>query len=115
MLPGVALLVLSTSIRFGQVHEEIHRFEGRVPEHLILRATLFRNALVSLYAGVCCFAVASLVGGVGAVLDFEPSGAVLGLTGAGVAALAYAALTLVRESTRLLEVIRSHAHDGDHG
>ena len=50
--PGVGLLILSTSARFGQLHQELHRHlaEGNSPavNHLRSRARLLHNALVSL-------------------------------------------------------------------
>lgn len=114
MLPGVALLVLSTSVRYGQIHEEFHRFESKgalpvdAPGHLLQRATLFRNALVSLYSAVCCFALGSLSGGLAALVQSELHTPVLVLTAIGVAAVAYAAAQLIRESLQSLEVIRAH-------
>ena len=55
LLPGVALLIISTSARFEQIHNEFHRLLEHPDDHskivarnLVLRSTLFRNALVNL-------------------------------------------------------------------
>ena len=73
LLPGVALLVMSTATRFGQIHNELHHLlevdDAVTPifwQHLSRRAMLFRNALVSLYLSIGAFVMGSLVG---AVLD----------------------------------------------
>ncbi|WP_457651566.1 DUF2721 domain-containing protein [Rhodocaloribacter sp.] len=115
LLPGVALLILSTAFRFNRLHDEMHELlehAGRTSEdvvrRLMRRAFLFRNTLVALYVCVALFALASLLG----VLLLEWSDAsrwvVLGLLGAGIGCLAYAALALIRESTLSLDIIEEH-------
>lgn len=66
LLPGVALLVISTSTRYAQLHEEFHRLlvsteptTVDLARHLLARARLFRNALIALYTSVCLFALGS--------------------------------------------------------
>lgn len=114
MLPGVALLVMSTSIRYGQIHQEFHHFQendvtpDEAPGMLLRRAVLFRNALVALYVAICLLALASLGGGVASLWEGDAHIPVVGLTAAAVATVAYAAVALVRESLRSLDVIRSH-------
>jgi hypothetical protein len=115
LLPGVALLVLSTSIRFGQLHEEIHQLGEQPSErlsqsaaHLLLRARLFRNALVSLYVSVSLLAAASLLGGIINVWWGQGKWVLLVLTALGVAGLLVAAVLLIRESWALVDVIRDH-------
>ena len=73
LLPGVALLVMSTAVRFGQIHDELHHMleiDEAVTlvfwQHLSRRTMLFRNALVSLYLSIGAFVMGSLVG---ALLD----------------------------------------------
>lgn len=118
LLPGVALLVMSTAIRFGQVHEEMHRHLSSdhgdrhdEPSHLVSRATLFRNALVALYISIAILAAAGLVGGVARLWMANAEAPVLILTAAAVGCLAYAAITLIRESTLLMRVIEAHGKE----
>ncbi len=52
LLPGVGLLIMSTSIRFGQLHQELHlqleKKNAGAVAHLRNRAGYFHTALVSL-------------------------------------------------------------------
>ncbi len=64
LLPGVAMLIMSTSARYGQIHQEFHRLVSERSSRydpdtksLMHRATLFRNALVGLYASVTALAL----------------------------------------------------------
>jgi len=79
--------------------------ESLVPR---VRAGMFRNALVALYASVAILAVASLVGGMAALWMAQAAVPVVALTAAAVGCLAYAAVTLIRESTLLMRVIEGH-------
>ena len=74
LLPGVALLIGSTSARFGQVHIEFHHMLDHPDAHarilsrnLLERSKLFRDALASLYTSVGLFSLGSLLGGVAGV------------------------------------------------
>lgn len=68
-LPGIALLIISTSARYTRVPEELHHLEAhrtgphlrRLARTLLGRAVLFRNALVGLYLCVTLFALAGVV------------------------------------------------------
>ena len=112
LLPGVALLIMSTSTRFWQIHEEFHRLLDRPDDHakivarqLVRRGTLFRDALFSLYAGVALFSIASLLGGF--INAWMPSllWVIGGLTLIGIAALVFASVQLIRESLVCMNVI----------
>jgi len=115
LLPGVALLIVSTAARYGQIHEELHHLqmdemavEPMFRQHLAHRARLFRNALVSLYVSVGAFALGSLIG---ALLDLsgQPSDwAVIALAFAGILCLIFAAYELIRESLLSFQVIAYH-------
>ncbi len=116
LLPGVALLIMSTSARFGQVQLEFHRLldhhdaHGRIlAGHLLKRSALFRNALVALYASVGLFALGSLLGGVVNLWRPESLWVVGGLTISGICGIVYAAVELIRESLLCLQVIRDHS------
>ena len=109
LLPGVALLVLSTSTRFGQLLDEFHRQEGRGREHALKhlrrRGRLLRNALVSLYISVALLVVASVVGTITSRLIGSASDVAAVMTVLGVVSVAFAALQLIRESFILMSVI----------
>lgn len=116
LLPGVGLLLLSTSARFGQLHAEVHQlFEDAalgnltVVHDLLQRARLFRYALTALYASSAFFAVGGISG---AVLDIlwpgAASGVVLAMAATGTICLLIASVLLVRESTLSLAIIESH-------
>jgi len=111
LIPGVGLLILSTSARFAEVLGEVHRREqaGReVLDHLLRRARLFRNALVSLYLAVVLFALAGVIG---CLLVTQPGVSMrvtTALTAGGIGGVILAAVELVRESLLSLAVIEEH-------
>ena len=121
LLPGVALLIVSTSARFGQLHAEFHHVLEHPNSHakllsrnLVRRSRLFRDALASLYISVGLFALGSLVG---AFVDFFwPTSVwfVGGFTIAGIGFVVFAAAQLFRESLICLEVIREHSETATH-
>ncbi len=104
--PGVALLILSTSTRFGQLHEELHRqlHEGTEASisHLRRRARLLHSALVNLYTSVGVLAFASLFGAaLGQAAPVVPRS----LMFLGVCIVTFASIQLIRESRLLMTVI----------
>jgi hypothetical protein len=64
LIPGVGLLVLSTSARFGQLHQELLRQQSegrsRAVTHLRQRARLLHSALVSFYVSVAVINFAAI-------------------------------------------------------
>ena len=118
LLPGVALMVLSTATRFGQVHDEIHRLMGedrtmhpRLAKRLFRRARMFRQALVALYGSVCFFSLGSLAGAIMEALMGETQWIVIAFALGGTVSLLYAAVRLVQESRLSLIVIELHLDD----
>jgi len=116
LLPGVALLILSTSMRYGQIHAEFHEMDhdkaGISPQSLkklVTRARFFRNALVSLYVSFGLFSLASLIGGLASAWMVQIETFVMVLSCLGILGLIFAAGTLVREASLSLDVIRDHA------
>ena len=116
LLPGVALLIMSTSLRYGQIHGEIHHLlehkdhvSKRAASHLLKRATLFRNALVSLYISVGLFSSAGLLGGLASIWTQRSNSIVTGLTCLGILSLVFASVQLIRESFLSLEIIKEHS------
>lgn len=120
LLPGTALLILSTAARFTSLHDEIHlllkeKATGMDKEgcELLQRAKMFRNALIFLYSAVVLFALGGLSGG---LTSFWPSLSrqiLLLMTVPGILCLLLASLFLLKESTIMLKVIRSHVRELD--
>lgn len=115
LLPGVALLIVSTSARFGQLHTEFYRLldhpdaHARIlAQHLMKRCALFRDSLVALYAGVGLFAFGSLLGGVVNLWRPESLWVVGSSTMIGIGCIVYAAVQLVREALVCLRVLVDH-------
>lgn len=96
VLPGVGLLIMSTSARYIRLHDELHH----VAEHgerdgvsrLLQRARWFRNALVSAYLSVVLLAMAGLV--LGASEAIEWVGMTVDLIGTVLAVLGVASLLI---------------------
>ena len=116
LLPGVALLTVSTANRFGQIQAEFHRLLDHPDSHaqivarsLVVRARLYRDALASLYASVCLFASGSLLGGVVNLWRPESLWLVGGLTIAGIGAIVFSAVQLLRESLLSLHVVQEQS------
>ena len=119
LLPGVALLVMSTSARYGQLHGELHQIAGHHDHpdtlerarRLLRRGELFRSALVALYLSVALLALASATGGVMALLGGDGKLLLVVLTCSAIVALLFAASQLFRESKLSLDVLREHVED----
>ncbi len=118
LVPGVAMLVLSTSARYEAVHDEIHTLleEGTATaascaQHVLARARLFRNSLVALYGAVCVLGLAGLIGGVSSLwLEGFHWLATVGCV-LGIALLIIAACILVLESTLSLKIVEAHTRE----
>jgi hypothetical protein len=116
LLPGVALLTVSTANRFGQIQAEFHRLLDHPDNHaqivarsLLVRARLYRDALACLYASVGLFALGALLGGVINLWRPESLWLVGGLTICGIAAIVFSAVQLLRESLLSLQVVREQS------
>ncbi|MFP4323738.1 MAG: DUF2721 domain-containing protein [Anaerolineales bacterium] len=115
ILPGIGLLIVSTSNRFGILHDEIHHWlDGSHDSHIVEQADLveraahFRNALVALYTSVFVFVCASVAGATMDFLGYKGDIIVFAISLIGIVAVGYASAELIRESLRSLEVIRAH-------
>jgi hypothetical protein len=115
LLPGVALLIGSTSARFGQLHTEFHRLIDHPDQrarllgrHLLKRSAIFRNALVALYGSVSLFAIGSLLGGVVNLWQPESLWVVGGLTIAGIGCIVYASIQLLWDALICLEALQEY-------
>ncbi len=115
LLPGVALLVASTSARLAQMHGEFHHLLDHHDGHakilsrqLVSRARRLRNALVSLYSSVCIFSFSALLGGILNVWQPQWVWTAGGVTLLGIIALFYAAFELAWESVTCMRIIDEH-------
>jgi len=117
ILPGVALLILSTSARLNRLHDEIDHIvygqrasDDQLIGRLLHRGRLFRDALISLYVAVALLSFAGLTGVFSLLYREMAAWLPVGLTGMAVGAIIYSALLLVRESRLSLDVMESHIH-----
>ncbi|NOX18975.1 MAG: DUF2721 domain-containing protein [Chlorobi bacterium] len=114
LLPGVALLILSTSSRYERIHDEIHHLEHskeeekEIASNLFYRAKLFKNALNNLYISVALFSTAGLLGGIVSVWTPDYHWVVTILSGVGILTLLISAALLIIESRMSLEIIKLH-------
>ncbi|MEM1127476.1 MAG: DUF2721 domain-containing protein [Bacteroidota bacterium] len=116
LMPGVGMLILSTSVRYNRLHDELHHLDHHPAEApamrplLLRRGRLFRNALVSLYACVALLCIAALSGMGTAEWPDLAMWLVLPLTAVGVACLTFAAIELIRESCLSGHILEAHNH-----
>ncbi len=115
LLPGAAMLILSTSFRLNRLHDEVHHQTEQqhspskeIIDHLLMRARYFRNALVLLYTSISIFAVAGIIGGLTSGWDEVSKVLTLGLTIFGIICITAAAIILIKESSLALKIIESH-------
>jgi len=116
-IPGVALLIMSTSQRFINVNNTIHEFSDeecriqteRVKQEL-RRAHLFRNSLLALYLSVAFFSLGSLVAFLVNAWGITTSTKVLEIaTVIGVFCIVTSVFMLAMESILSLDIIKRHA------
>ncbi len=114
LLPGVALLILSTSSRYERIHNEIHHLQHSqseqkpIAENLFYRAKSFKNALNYLYVSVALFSTTGLLGGIASVWTPDYHWIVTILSGIGILMLLISSALLIIESRLSLEIIKLH-------
>lgn len=116
-IPGVALLIMSTSQRFTAVNNTIHGFseeECRVKSERVKqelrRAHLFRNSLLGFYLSVAFFSLGSLVAFLVNSWGITTSTKVLEIaTVLGVVFIVFSVSKLAAESILSLDIIKHHA------
>jgi len=122
-IPGVALLIMSTSQRYTNVNGIIHKFSNeecriktdRVKQEL-RRAHLFRNSLLALYLSVAFFSLGSLVAFLVNRWGIATSTSILEIaTVIGVVCILFAMSKLAAESILTLDILKRHAkrHEDD--
>jgi len=118
-IPGVALLIMSTSSRFINVNNTIHEFSAeeckikteRVRQEL-RRAHLFRNSLLGLYLSVVFFSLGSLVAFLVNSWGITTSTVVLEIaTVLGVVCIVFAVSKLAAESILALDLVKRHTRN----
>jgi hypothetical protein len=116
-IPGVALLIMSTSQRYTNVNSIIHEFSDeecriktdRVKQEL-RRAHLFRNSLLALYLSVAFFSLGSLVAFLVNRWGIATSTSALEIaTVIGVVCILFAVSKLAAESILTLDILKRHA------
>ncbi|NNG04257.1 MAG: DUF2721 domain-containing protein [Inquilinus sp.] len=122
LIPGVGLLIMSTTARFGQLEAEVGKVAGRTDPAsrqlvaaLMRRAGKFRLALMALYSSAAILASASLIGGVLMLVSDAGTVAVQVLTCIAVLCLFAALITLLIESRMAIEALDHLAGEGDAG
>ncbi len=116
-IPGVALLLVSTTQRYSQVNNTIHGFseeECRVKsdrvKQEIRRAHLFRNSLLGLYLSVVLFSLGSLIAFLVNNWGIETSKTVLEVAIIlGVACIVFSVSKLALESILTFDILKRHA------
>ncbi len=112
---------MSTSIRYGRIHDEFHHlleYKGSLPHtpahKLLKRSRLFKNALVSLYLSFGLFSLASLLGSLTVQWnevseknrdDFDLPGYLI---------IVFASYELIRESLLSWDIIKEHSEEANH-
>ncbi len=118
VLPGVGLLLVSTSARYEAIHAEIHQLLDDPSEqaigctlHVVHRARILRLAMLSLYVSASLLAASGLI----AALTVGFLGAVHWaswvLLVAGVSCVLIAAVALTREAGISLSIVEAHASE----
>ncbi len=116
-IPGVALLLVSTTQRYTAVNNIIHEFSDeecmigskRVKQEL-RRAHLYRNSLLALYLSIVFFSLGSLIAFLVNSWGLDTSKKVLEIgTVLGVACIFVAVSKLAADSILSLDIIKSHA------
>ena len=118
LIPGVGLLLVSTSARYDALHTEIHQLlhdtskaaQG-CAEHVVTRAKILQTAMFCLYITIMLLSGAGLLG---ALADWRYGS--LGqlawlLMASAVFFVFLASLALIRESIISLRIISGHAKE----
>lgn len=118
LIPGVALLIMSTASRFSTMHSEMHHWlahthpiDARLVDSLERRGWHFRNALMALYAAIGLLASGGLVGGGLHLVEVAADLPVTVFTALGILLTCFAVVQLIFETRLLLRVVEIHARE----
>lgn len=117
LIPGVGLLLVSTSARFEALHTEIHQLlhddseaAPACAEHVVVRARILQIAMSALYIATMLLSGAGLLGALANWrFEFFLHFAWL-LTALAVFSVFLASLVLIRESITSFRIINNHAN-----
>lgn len=120
-IPGVALLIMSTSRRYIHLDDTI---KGYTPEQCrvqadkvkqeLRRAHLFRNSLIGFYLSVVFFSLGSLVAFLTNSWGIETSKTILETASIiGVGLIVFSVISLSWESILTLDILKKHANVQD--
>lgn len=122
-IPGVALLIVSTSSRYVHMNDLINsyspeecRLQAEKVKQELRRAHLYRNGLLGFYLSVVFFSLGSLVAFLVNSWGIQTSKAILEIASiAGVALIVFSCVNLSIESILTLDILKKHAnvHDDD--
>ncbi len=116
-IPGIALLIMSTSQRYIHLDDTIKSYTPEQCEihaekvkQELRRAHLFRNSLIGFYLSVVCFSLGSLVAFLIHSWGIETSKTILETTSIiGVGLLVFSVISLSWESILTLNILKRHA------
>ena len=118
LLPGVALLIVATSVRCVQLHSEFHHILAAHTQaascsfqNLLKRSVLLRDALVGQYISVALFSMASLLGGLARLWDQQAFWIVVSLACVGILSLVVASAQLILEALLPMDIIKEHVRE----
>lgn len=114
LIPGVALLILSTSMRYGPIDTELRqattvsqRDQTDVTAHLRRRARLFQFGLLALYAATGLLVITSMIGAILSIAGADITVLVIVLTCLSFILVLLAIFSLCQEviySTRPIDI-----------
>ena len=116
-IPGIALLIMSTSQRYihmddtikSYTPEQCEVYAEKVKQEL-RRAHLFRNSLIGFYLSVVFFSLGSLVAFLTNSWGIETSKTILEIASiVGVGLLVFSVISLSWESILTLDILKRHA------
>ncbi len=118
VLPGVGLLLVSTSARYEAIHAEIHQLLDDPSEHaigctlhVVHRARILRLAMLALYVSASLLAASGLIAALTVgFLDAVHWASWVLLVG-GVSCVLIAAVALTREAAVSLSIVEAHASE----
>ena len=116
LLPGIGLLIMSTSARFGQLQGQIMQLTSDLSlatlplaRSLRFRGHLFRLALLTLYVNALAFILASTVNGINGLLPVQiPIEVVVLVTVGGFVAMFVSLAALFVESFSADDIIETY-------
>jgi uncharacterized protein DUF2721 len=116
-IPGVALLIISTSNRYIHLSDNISRYtpeqcrvQAKKVKQELRRAHLFRNSLIGFYLSIVFFSLGSLVAFLTNSWGIETSKTILETASIiGVGLIVFSVISLSYESILTLNILKRHA------